>query len=297
MPVTLAAPQRGILLMLAAILIFTGMDALAKGLIAQHPPLQVVWARYAGQAVILLVILAPRLAVHLRAHAPGALALRGLAQLGATGVFFAGLGHIGLAEATAIMDINPVLITLGAALFLGERLGLRRVLGVLAAMVGAMIVIRPGLGVFSPAALFPLAAAVCYAVHALITRATGGRDSLWTALLWTALIGTAVTSAGLPAVWQPLAPGALPGFLAIGAIGAMGQLCLIRAFALAEASALAPFGYVGLVFATLWGIVLFDEWPDVWTGAGAVVIVAAGVYVWHPERAVARRAATTAGAA
>lgn len=288
---------RGILMMLIAIATFTSMDALAKTLIAEYPALQVVWARYTGQTVIVTLVFLPQLRRLLRTRYPGLQAARSLMQFGATAFFFVSLGYVGLAEATAITDLNPVLITLGAALFLGERLGPRRVLGVLAAMAGAMIVIRPGLGVFSPAALFPLGAAVCYAAHALITRATGARDSLWTALLWTALIGTAVTSAGLPAVWQPLAPGALPGFLAIGAVGAVAQLCLIRAFALAEASALAPFGYAGLVFATLWGIVLFDEWPDAWTVAGAVVIVAAGVYVWHRERTQARRTAATAGAA
>ncbi|MCP6198955.1 EamA family transporter, partial [Klebsiella pneumoniae] len=80
---------------------------------------------------------------------------RGLTQLASIGLFFTALPFIGLAEATAIMDINPVLITLGAALFLGERIGPRRVAGITVALVGAMIVIRPGAGVFQPAALLP----------------------------------------------------------------------------------------------------------------------------------------------
>lgn len=290
----LAAPAngRGILFLLAAVAIFTTMDALAKTLItAGYPVLQVVWARYTGQTVLVALILLPRLRSLLRTHHPRLQALRSLFQFGATALFFASLGHIGLAEATALTDINPILITLGAALFLGERLGPRRLFGVLAAMVGALIVIRPGLGVFTPAALLPLGCAVCYAGYALATRFVGRRESAWTSLIYAALLGTVVTSAALPWVWvTPDSAGDAALFVVIGALGAGAQYFLIHAFTQAEASAIAPFGYVGLIFATLWGIVLFDEYPDGWTVVGALVIVAAGVYVWHRETLAQRRA-------
>ena len=135
---------RGILLMLLAIATFTSMDALAKTLIASYPTLQVVWARYTGQTVIVALVFLPRLGRLLRTRYPGLQALRSLLQFGATAFFFFSLGHIGLAEATAITDLNPVLITLGAALFLGEKLGPRRLLGVFVALTGALIIIRPG---------------------------------------------------------------------------------------------------------------------------------------------------------
>lgn len=286
-----ATNARGILLMLSAILIFTVMDALAKYLLQHYGTLQVVWARYTGQTVIVVVLLAHRIGPLLRTRYPGAHLLRSIFQFGATACFFSSLGYIGLAEATAIMDINPVLITLGAALFLGERLGPRRLFGVLAAMVGAMIVIRPGMGVFTPAALLPLGAAVCYASYAIITRKVGRGESVWTALIYTALIGTIITSAALPFVWQPIAPAHIPGFLVIGALGATAQLCLIRAFTMTEAAVIAPFGYVGLIFATLWGALFFGEYPDLWTWVGALVIVVAGLYVWHRETQAAHAAA------
>lgn len=281
---------RGILMMLAAIVLFTLMDALAKALTPHYGTLQVVWARYTGQTVLVALLLAPRLKQLLRTAYPGMHALRSLFQFGATALFFSSLAFIGLAEATAIMDLNPVLITLGAALFLGEKIGARRLAGVLLALIGALIIIRPGSAVFSPAALLPLAAAVCYAGYAIATRKVGRDESIWTALLYTALFGTLVTSIALPFFWQAIAPVHLPGFLAIGALGAAAQLCLIRAFTLAEAGVVAPFGYVGLLFATLWGWLFFGELPDIWTGIGAAVIVAAGVYVWHRESRMARAA-------
>lgn len=279
---------RGILLLLAAVATFTSMDALAKLMMASYPPMQVVWARYTGQTVLVLLIFLPRLRGLLHTRYPALQALRSLLQFGATTFFFLSLGHIGLAEATAITDLNPVLITLGAALFLHEPLGPRRLAGVLVAMLGALIVIRPGLGVFQPAALLPLACAFCYAGFALATRRVGRDENPSTSLIYSALFGTLVTSALQPVVWQPVAAGDLWQFVLIGLLGTGAQFLLIRAFTLAEAAAIAPFGYAGLVSATLWGIVLFDEWPDGWTVVGALVIVAAGIYVWHRETRATR---------
>lgn len=274
---------RGIALMLLAILLFTAMDAAAKGLIQRYPVPQVVWARFTGQVVIVVLILRGRLLAALRTRYPLQHLVRSACQLGATGCFFASLPHIGLAEATALTDLNPVFITVGAAVFLGESLGPRRIIGVLVAMVGAMIVIRPGAEVFSPAAFLPLCAAAFYTANALLTRKLGPLESHWTPMIHAALFGAVVTGALQPMVWQPIAGNDLPIFVLIGCLGTGAQLCLIRAFSMAEAGAVAPFAYVGILFATIWGIVLYDEWPDLLTLVGALVIIASGIYVWHRE--------------
>ena len=138
--------------------------------------------------------------------------------------FFASLNYIGLAEATAIADLNPVLITLGAVLFPGEKIGPRRAFGIAAALTGAMLIIKPGSSVFSLAALLPLGCGICFAGYALITRAVGARESLWTSLTCTALFGTIVTSASLPWVWETPDWPDVPGFLVIGVMGAAAQL-------------------------------------------------------------------------
>lgn len=282
-------PQtRGILLCLLAVFTFTVMDALAKYLSRDYPPLQVVWARYAGQAVLVFMILLPMGRRVMVTRFPLMQAARSVLQFGATACFFLSLPYIGLAEATALTDLNPVLITLGAAFFLGETIGLRRVLGVVAALVGALIVIRPGMGVFQPAALLPLATAFCYAGFALLTRVVGDRESIWTSLFYTALFGTVIGTLLMPLVWTPIAARDLWGFVGVGLLGTTAQLCLIRAFTLAPASVIAPFGYVGLVFASFWGWVFFGQVPDRWTVLGALVIVGAGLYVWARESAAAR---------
>lgn len=284
----LTGPSAGIALAVVTALLFSGLDALAKAMVSLYPATQLVWARYAGQTLIVFLILLPRLRAGLRTRYPREHAIRSVFQFGATVMFFSALSYIGLAEATAIIEIAPVLITLGAAVFLGEHLGPRRLLGVGVALVGALIIIRPGLGVFSWAALLPVGAAVCYAGYAITTRKVGPDEPVLTALFYTGLLGTGITSVLMLFQWQPVVGWHWAGLLGLGALGAAGQFCMIKAYSLAEASVIAPFGYVGLLFATLWGFGLFGEIPDFWTGVGALVIVGAGLYVWHRETRAAR---------
>lgn len=279
----LSPTTSGILLYMAAILTMSVMDLMAKRLSADLPVLQVVWARYTGQTVIVTLMLLPRLGSVLRTRYPGLQFLRSLVLLLATSSFFFGISRLGLAEATAIMDVNPVLITLGAAFFLGERFGPRRTLAIIAALIGALIVIRPGSAVFSPWALMPLAAAFFYAAFAIVTRFVGRDESIWTSLFYTALLGSVVLSIAVVPVWVTPSGTALLLMLVIGAVAAIGQFLLIKALMLAEASAVAPFSYVGLIFATLWGALFFGELPDLATWIGGAIIVTAGLYVWHRE--------------
>lgn len=278
----------GILFMLLAIFCFTLMDANVKGLVDRYPAPMLVWIRFLGQLILVLILLRHRFFTHLRSQYIRVHVARAVTQIGATALFFTSLAYIGLAEATALIDVNPVLITLGAAVFLGERLGPRRLFGVGAALVGALIIIRPGAGLFSLAALLPLAGAVSYAANALITRWIGPKESAWTSMVFTSVICTAMASLSLPFVWEPIASPDLPTFALVGLLGTIAQLCIIRAFTLAEASSVAPFAYVGIIFAACWGIFFFDTYPDRWTVLGALVIVAAGLYVWHRETRAVR---------
>lgn len=278
---------RGIALLLAAILGFTLMDATAKHLTQTYHPVQVIWVRFVGNLLIFALIFRQALPPLLRTRHPAAQFARSLMQLGSVGLFFTSLQFIGLAEATAIMDLNPVLITLGAALFLGERIGPRRIAGIAAALVGALLIIRPGLGVFQPAALLPLAGAFTFAAGALLTRMVRG-DSVATSVLWSAIVGSIASSLLVPFFWQPMAGADLWAFALLAAFGTVSQYLLVQAFSAAEAGALAPFGYTGLIWAGLWGWLFFGQLPDLWTIGGATLIVAAGLYVWSREARAAK---------
>ena len=203
--------------------------------------------------------------------------------MAATCLFFLSISKIGLAEATAIMDINPVLITLGAFLFLGEKIGPRRILGIIASMIGALIIIRPGTDVFTVYAVLPLVAAVCYTTYNLTTRFVGNRESPWTSLLYSALFGAVVFSCMVPFFWQPVSLFSAGLMVLLSLCGTFSQLFLIRALAIGEASLLAPFAYVGLIYATIWGLVFFGEFPDKWSILGAIIIAISGFYVWYRD--------------
>lgn len=284
----LGSQGAGIALLCAAIFTFTLMDATAKYLTQFYHPAQVVWARFLGNMILVGLLFAPRFATVMRSRQPMLQFWRAMAQIGSVGLFFTSIQFMGLAEATAIMDTNPVLITLGAALFLGERIGVRRITGIVVALAGAMLIVKPGAGVFQPAAFLPLLGAFTYAAGALLTRAVRF-DSTATSVLWSALVGTLLSSAAVPFFWTPIGEAHLWAFAIIGVLGAVSQAMLIKAFSLAEAGAVAPFGYTGLIWAGLWGWLFFDQMPDGWSLIGMVVIVAAGLYVWSREAREARR--------
>ncbi|MDE4133880.1 DMT family transporter [Phaeobacter sp. QD34_3] len=279
----MSGQNRAIALMIGAIFSFTVMDAAVKALTPSIGVLPSLWARYSGQMLLVFFIVLPRLRQVVRTKYPVLQFLRSILLMSATGFFFTGLSLIPLTDAAALMSTNPVLITLGAALFLGESLGLRRIVGIAVALVGAMIIMRPGSDVFSPAAMFPLAAAVCYSGYALLTRRVGSDEDVWTSLFYTGLVGTVLLSLAVPFQWQTPDMGDvyLMGLIALA--GTVGQMALIQAFSQGEASMLAPFSYSGLAFAAIWGLVFFDEIPDFWTIVGSVLITCAGLYVWYRE--------------
>ena len=279
------------MVLLLAVFLFTLMDASAKYLGQYYPVPQVVWARYFGNLVVVALYFRASFLPSLRSRQPGLQFARSLMQLASAALFFTAIQYIGIAEATAIMDLNPVLITLGAGLFLGEQIGWRRVLGIIAALIGAMIIIRPGMGVFHPAAVLPLIGAFTYAAGALLTRVVR-TDSLATSVVWSVVVGTVASSIVVPFFWQPIQMEHLWAFVIIGLLGAVSQALIVYAFSLAEAGAIAPFGYTSLIWAALWGWMFWGVLPDRWTILGAVIIVAAGLYIWSREIRLARKEAS-----
>lgn len=286
------AASQGIVFVMLSVSLFSLMDAFAKHLGTHMDVSQILWARYFGQLIIILILCRKRTVSLLQTSHLGLQVARAMLQLGAAACFFIALKNQGLAEATAVADLAPVFITITAAVVLGEKIGIRRVFGVLAALLGAMIIIRPGSDVFALTSLWPLGTAVCLAAFSIITRYIGRTESPLTALLYSAIVCAVITSSILPFHWtRPSLVGAIM-MMAVGGIGTLGQLMMIKAYATAPASVVAPFTYVGLITATFWGILFFNQWPDIWTCLGALVIVAAGLYVWHRET---RAASTPAG--
>jgi drug/metabolite transporter (DMT)-like permease len=273
--------------MLLAVMLGVLADSAIKRLTVAYPIMMIVWARYTVHLALVGAALGRRLPTALKSRRPVLQAVRSVAQAGAVVTFVAGLGLVPLADCIAIHFVAPVLITALAAPLLGEQVGVRRWLGVAAGFLGVLIVIRPGTGALSWAALFPLASAVCSAVYQVVTRMVGNADATMTSLAYTALAGTVVANGLLPFVW--VVPD-VEGWVLMGAVGVLGAMThygQIRAYGVAAAAAVAPYLYTGLIWAAAFGYLFFGELPDRWTVLGALVITASGLYVFHRERRAA----------
>ena len=280
----LTPETRGTLAVLLAFLTFGMMDTMAKHLAETLHPVQVVWARYTSQMFWILLLLSPRLKLLARTANPGLQLVRSALLFLSTLCFFTGLSLLKFAEAAALIQTAPLFITALAVPILGEAVGLRRWAGVAVGLVGALIIVRPGLGVFQPAALFPLAGAVSLALYQITTRMLSAGDRIWTTMLYTAGVGTLVASLAVPFFWLPPTPIQAGMMAVMGIFAGCGHLALVYGLGQAQASVLAPFNYTALVWATLFGYLFFSELPDAMTVLGAAIVVGAGLYVWHRER-------------
>ncbi len=283
------APQQndtraGIFWMVMTMLMFVSMDTCAKYLVSLYPTMQAVWGRYFFQVVILLVVLAPRIPELIKTQSLLFQLIRSLFLLGATLCFFTGLGTIQVAEASAIMFTAPLMLTAAAPFVLKEKVGIRRWVSVAIGFIGAMIIIRPGLGGIADGAFWVLGAAACYACYQLSTRALSGQDSVLTTLFYSALLGAVIMSAIVPYHFVMFAPLDWAIMALAGLFGTLGHFCMIKAFTNAEASQIAPYSYTNLIWASVIGFVLFGTLPDMWTYVGAGIIIAAGLYILHREQ-------------
>jgi drug/metabolite transporter (DMT)-like permease len=276
----------GILWMLATMGCFISLDALMKFLLETYPLAQVTWARFFFATIIAGAAAGPNLPRVLRSNALHLQLGRSLLLATTTGVFNAGVRLIPLATATTIMFLTPILVTVLSIPLLKEHVGPRRWVGIGIGFLGAMIVVRPWeshVGVFETGVLLLLVAAFLNSNYQIITRKVRLYDAPMTSLFYTAAVGAVVMSFIVPLYWEwPTAFDWLL-FVTTGLAGGIGHLCLIQAFRRAPASVVAPFSYSALVWATLYGWLLFSEWPDLWTCAGAALIIASGLYIFHRE--------------
>jgi drug/metabolite transporter (DMT)-like permease len=270
-------------MMITAIFCFSLMDVAFKMLAPKIGVPMAVWVRYTGQMICVLILIAPRLRSVIRTRYPVLQLARSVFLLGATCFFVYGLTRVPLPTAAALISTNPILISLGAALFLKEKLGPRRIAAIAVSMCGALLIIRPGGESFTPDAVFPLLAALSYSGYALLTRHAGAAEDVWTSLFYATLFGAGLLTVSLPVFWVTPDLTDIKILIPMILFGTFGHLLLIRAFTIGEASMLAPFSYAGLIFAGLWGVLFFQEWPDLSTFVGALVITASGLYVWHRE--------------
>ena len=260
-----------------------------------HTLFVVVWARYLGQMVVVTPIAWHRGGSGFwRTRHLGMQLVRSLSLVAATLCFFGALRFVPLAEGSAITFLAPMFAILLSIPVLGERPTRARWIAAIAGFGGILLMMRPGSAVFHPAAVLLVLAAVANALYQLLTRKLPN-DTAATTLFYSALVGTIGLSLALPFVETPSDVTMHDAFflLLLGFLAGVGHWCLTSAFLHAPASLIAPFTYLHMIWATIYGYVLFDQLPDRLSAIGMAVIVLSGVgLVWHERRsalAVARR--------
>ena len=279
---------RGILAMCVAMAAFTLNDAMMKLVTREVPLMQTIAIRGALSILGLLVLgrVMGGLRFRLAPRDRRLVAWRTFAEVGATLAFLAALMQMPLANLSAIMQALPLAVTLAAALFLGERVGWRRMAAIGVGFAGVLLIVRPGTEGFDVWSLLGLVSVAFVVVRDLVTRQFAAALPSVLVALCSAVAVTLMGVAGMAAGggWQPVdAPDAARLLLASGAL-ILGYVSSVQAMRQGDVAMVAPFRYSMLIWATLFGWLLFGTLPDRWTWAGAALVVGSGLFTLWRER-------------
>jgi S-adenosylmethionine uptake transporter len=290
---------RGAVLMVGAMAAFTINDVCMKALSDELPLFQALFLRGMATSAMLFVLARALGGLRLRLPARDVkiVLLRNVTEVGSAYFFVTAIFNMPIANATAIMQVMPLSITLAGALFLGEAVGWRRLLAILVGFGGVLLIVRPGGEGFNHYSVYALAAVILVTVRDLLSRRLSAEVPNMTVALFNAVavmvffgIGSIFTD------WAPLSGKAAAqlGMASVLIIG--GYIFSVSAMRVGEVAVVAPFRYTALLWALVLGFVVFGDWPGVLTLTGAGIVVATGVYTFYRERSLSAAAAAAKSA-
>ena len=279
----------GILLMIITTIVFASQDGLSKYLATEYNVYMVVMIRYWFFAAFVISVSSQKTGGIKRVaktKSPILQICRSLILVAEMCITILAFTLLGLAETHAIFASYPLIIAMLSGPILGEYVGWRRWLAICVGFIGILIILNPGNGIFSPYALVPLAGAILFALYGLLTRYVGQYDNSSTSFFWTGVVGSiAMTIIGLN-YWDPVSKSDWSIMLLLSASGVVGHYLLIKCYEVAEASAVQPFAYLQLIWASMIGIIIFGEQITTNVLVGACIIVGAGLFTLWRERKV-----------
>ena len=279
----------GILLMIITTIVFASQDGLSKYLATEYNVYMVVMIRYWFFAAFVISMSSRRTGGIKRVaktKSPILQIFRSVILVAEMCITILAFTLLGLAETHAIFASYPLIIAMLSGPILREYVGWRRWLAISVGFVGILIILNPGNGIFSPYALVPLAGAILFALYGLLTRYVGQYDNSSTSFFWTGVVGSiAMTVIGLN-FWDPVSRSDWSIMLLLSASGVVGHYLLIKCYEVAEASAVQPFAYLQLIWASMIGIIIFEEQITTNVLIGACIIVGAGLFTLWRERKV-----------
>ena len=279
----------GITLILLAVLLLSSMDAAIKFLGERYPLMQLVFLRTLfGIVPVLAHAALTRQMRALKTRNYAGHFLRGAFSVAAMTLFFASLQAMSLPDATALFFVAPLMMAALSVPLLKEHVGPRRWIAIVVGLIGVLIIVRPGTGVFGWAALLPIGAALSYSLIVITTRFVGRTETASAMALWYAIVPLTVAGAFMPFVWVSPSLSHWLVFAVAGFCGGIGILLMSAAFRVAPVGTLAPFDYSALLWAAAWGWLIWSDLPDMWTLIGVGVIAASGLYIIHREATLGR---------
>jgi drug/metabolite transporter (DMT)-like permease len=280
-------PRLGILLMILTVAAFAAQDGFSRGLAGQYNTLMIVMIRYWAFAgfVVLLALRQPQgVRAAVRSNRLAAHLLRGTLLVAEICLIVWGYTLIGLIESHAIFAICPLLIVALSGPVLGEKISWQGWAAVAAGMVGVIVLLHPGAGVFSWASLLPLTSALLFATYSVLTRLTTRDEPTFPAFFWPAITGAVlVTIIGLPNL-EAIDPKDIPAIATYCAISILSHWLLLKTYEQIEASRVQPYAYLQIVFVTMIGIVVYNEVLTTHVITGTAIVIAAGLYALSLER-------------
>lgn len=284
-------PRLGICLMVATTIVFAMQDGISRHLAGEYNVYMVVMIRYWFFAAFVITI-ASRQAGGIREAAktaqPILQAFRGVLLAAEICVMVGAFVLLGLVEAHAIFAFYPLLVAALSGPLLGEKVGWRRWAAIAIGFIGVLVILQPGITVFSIEAMVPLAAAFMFALYNLLTRYAARKDRAATSFFWTGTMGAIVMTCVGVWFWQPMSQVDWAWMALLCVTGATGHYLLIRTYEVAEVSAVQPFAYLQLVFASALGLLVFGEVLATNVVIGASIVVSAGLFTLWRTRAVQR---------
>jgi drug/metabolite transporter (DMT)-like permease len=284
-------PVVGIFWMIFTGLMFVAVTAVVKHIGSDVPAAQAAFLRYILGLVFLLPMIKPILAAHLTGRQKKLFWVRGLVHTIAVILWFFAMARIPIAEVTAMNYLSPVYVSMGAALFLGEKLPPRRLAAVIMALVGAMIILRPGVKEVEIGHIAMLATAVFFAIGYLIAKQLSGEVSAPVVVGMLSITVTVGLAPFAAAVWVTPTLAQLGWLFLVACFATAGHYAMTLAFAAAPLTVTQPVTFLQLVWAVLLGAVVFGEAVDGWVIFGGAVIMASVTFITWRE-AVARRKIT-----
>tara|TARA_Y100001958_G_C21224053_1_gene549412 strand:- start:146 stop:994 length:849 start_codon:yes stop_codon:yes gene_type:complete len=276
--------MKAILLNISAWIMLPFMDAIAKYLSSDLPFFQITWARYFFTVFLVLPLMFFFFKDQLKwTENPKLQFYRGITLFFANICFFYSISIISMAKALTLAFVAPLITTILSPILLNENVGFKRWSAVIVGFIGILIVIRPGFIEFNLASIAAVGTGCFYGVYLIITRQLHSTDSPLLTLLLTGLVGALIGSIIVPTVWVNPSLIQWSWLIIMGLFACLGHILLIYSLKYADASKLAPFGYIEIVPNIILGYYLFNDFIDIWTFIGLFVIISSGLYIIRRE--------------